>query len=69
MDWMWVLIYIFLRLSNFGNFNLLSKFNYQKGRNTDSDTDLYNMMPPNLTLAINQNVGSWSNNLINDLSG
>ena len=48
---------------NFGNFNLLSKFNYQKGRNTDSDTDLYNMMPPNLTLAINQNVGSWSNNL------
>jgi iron complex outermembrane receptor protein len=49
--------------SNFGNFNLLSKLNYQKGRNTDADTDLYNMMPPNLTLAINQNVGSWSNNL------
>ena len=49
---------------NFGNFNLLSKFNYQKGRNTDADTDLYNMMPPNLTLAINQNVGSWSNNLV-----
>jgi iron complex outermembrane receptor protein len=49
--------------SNFGNFNLLSKFNYQKGRNTDADTDLYNLMPPNLTVAINQNVGSWSNNL------
>ncbi|MBT7689753.1 MAG: TonB-dependent receptor plug domain-containing protein, partial [Nitrosomonadales bacterium] len=48
---------------NFGNFNLLSKFNYQKGRNTDADTDLYNMMPPNLTLAINQNVGSWNNSL------
>ena len=51
------------RTLNFGNFNLLSKFNYQKGRNTDADTDLYNMMPPNLTLAINQNVGSWNNSL------
>ena len=47
----------------FGDFNLLGKFNYQKGRNTDTDTNLYNMMPPNLTVGINQNMGSWKNTL------
>jgi iron complex outermembrane receptor protein len=46
-----------------GSFTSLSKINYQRGRNQDNDTNLYNLMPLNLTVALNHHVGSWTNTL------
>jgi len=53
----------FLELESLGSFTGLSKINYQRGRNQDNDTNLYNLMPLNLTVALNHHVGSWTNTL------
>jgi len=50
-----------LELESLGSFTGLSKINYQRGRNQDNDTNLYNLMPLNLTVALNHQVGSWTN--------
>jgi len=52
-----------LELESLGLFTGLSKINYQRGRNHDNDTNLYNLMPLNLTVALNHHVGSWTNTL------
>jgi iron complex outermembrane receptor protein len=52
-----------LELESLGSFTGLSKINYQRGRNQDNDTNLYNLMPLNLTVALNHRVGSWTNTL------
>lgn len=48
----------------FGKYNLSAKFNYQRGRNLDNSTDLYNLMPANLTMGFNQELGKWQNSFV-----
>ena len=48
----------------YGKYNLSAKFNYQRGRNIDNSTDLYNLMPANLTMAFNQELGTWKNSFV-----
>ena len=50
-------------IDSLGSFTGLSKINYQRGRNQDNDTNLYNIMPLNLTVALNHRFGSWTNTL------
>jgi iron complex outermembrane receptor protein len=49
------------RTENLGHFNLSGVFNYTRGRNIDTHDNLYNIMPPNLKLAFQQQVGQWRN--------
>ena len=48
----------------YGKYNLSAKFNYQRGRNLDNSTDLYNLMPANLTMGFNQELGKWQNSFV-----
>jgi iron complex outermembrane receptor protein len=49
------------KTSDYGNFNLAGVLNYVRGKNLDTDDDLYNIMPLNLTLAVEQRLGNWTN--------
>lgn len=44
-----------------GNWQLLGLLNYTKGRNLDTDSGLYNLMPLNATFTLNQSLGAWEN--------
>jgi iron complex outermembrane recepter protein len=49
------------KTGDYGNFNLSGVLNYVRGKNLDTDDDLYNIMPLNLTLAFEQRLGNWAN--------
>ena len=49
--------------SSFGAFKILTKINYQRGKNKDNDTNLYNLMPLNAIIALNHNYQRWANTL------
>jgi iron complex outermembrane receptor protein len=44
-----------------GDFGLKGLLNYTNGQNTDTDDDLYNIMPLNTKLALTHQTGGWSN--------
>ena len=47
--------------TNYGSFSTRLVASYTRGRNDDTDDNLYNIMPLNATLALSQQAGSWSN--------
>jgi len=49
--------------TDFGKFSTQLVASYTRGKNDDSDGDLYNIMPPNARLAVTQELGSWRNTL------
>lgn len=51
------------KTGDYGNFNLAGILNYVRGKNTDTDEDLYNIMPLNLKLVVEQRVGNWTNTI------
>ena len=50
--------------TSLGNYDLFAKFNYQRGRNLDNSTDLYNLMPVNLSLGLNHAKNNWKNSFV-----
>ena len=48
-------------LPGFGGFSVSGVFNYLRGKETSTGDDLFNMMPPNLKLAVVERIGDWSN--------
>lgn len=46
---------------SFGKYDFFAKFNYQRGKNIDNKTDLFNLMPPNLNFGINHAINNWRN--------
>ncbi len=48
---------------DWGRFDLRGVMNYVRGKNLDSDDDLYNIMPMNLRLALDHRLGAWQNTL------
>jgi iron complex outermembrane receptor protein len=48
-------------MENIGRFSASGVLNYVRGRNTETHDDLYNIMPLNLTLALEHRLGGWSN--------
>ncbi|MBE7421687.1 MAG: TonB-dependent receptor [Zoogloeaceae bacterium] len=46
-----------------GDFGLKGLLNYTNGRNTDTDDDLYNIMPLNAKLTLTHRIGGWSNSV------
>jgi len=46
---------------------LLAKLNYQRGKNKDNNTNLYNLMPINFTLTLNHRYGQWENTIASKL--
>ena len=50
--------------TSLGNYDLFAKFNYQRGRNLDNSTDLYNLMPANLSLGLNHAKNNWKNSFV-----
>jgi iron complex outermembrane receptor protein len=49
--------------SDFGSLRASGVLSYVRGRNTDTDDDLYNIMPLNLKLGFHHRLGGWSNTL------
>ena len=49
--------------TDFGEFSTQLVASYTRGKNDDSDDDLYNIMPPNAKLAVTHELGSWRNTL------
>jgi iron complex outermembrane receptor protein len=49
--------------TDFGKFSTQLVASYTRGKNDDSDDDLYNIMPLNARLAVTQELGSWRNTL------
>jgi len=50
-----------------GTIALLAKLNYQRGKNKDNNTNLYNLMPINFSLALNHRLGQWENTIASKL--
>ena len=50
-------------MTDYGSFLAQLVSSYTRGRNYDTDDDLYEIMPLNATLALTQEIGSWSNML------
>lgn len=50
--------------TSLGNYDLFAKFNYQRGRNLDNGTDLYNLMPANLSIGLNHTKNNWLNSFV-----
>lgn len=48
---------------DWGRFDLRGVMSYVRGKNLDSDDDLYNIMPLNLRLALDHRLGAWQNTL------
>lgn len=44
-----------------GDFSLKGLINYTNGKNTDTNDDLYNIMPLNAKLALTHKLGGWDN--------
>ncbi len=51
------------RGSAYGDFKFLGTLNYTNGKNLTTGDNLYNIMPLNATLAVEQKTGNWSNTL------
>ncbi len=51
------------RGSDYGDFKFSGKLSYANGKNLTSGDNLYNIMPLNAMLAIEQHTGSWTNML------
>ncbi len=49
--------------NDWGRFELRGLVNYVRGKNLDSDDDLYNIMPLNARLALDHRLGAWQNTL------
>lgn len=49
--------------NDWGRFDLRGIVSYVRGRNLDSDDDLYNIMPLNVRLALDHRTGVWRNTL------
>jgi iron complex outermembrane receptor protein len=47
--------------TGFGNFTVRGLLNYVNGKNKKTDDDLYNIMPINAKLALEQKFGNWTN--------
>jgi iron complex outermembrane receptor protein len=47
----------------YGDFGLKGLLNYTSGKNMDTDSGLYNIMPLNTKLTLTQKLGDWSNAL------
>jgi len=52
-----------LARTGWGEFGFKGLMNYTKGRNQDTDSGLYHIMPLNAKLAVTQKMGSWDNSL------
>lgn len=48
---------------HYGRFSANAVLNYVRGQNTDTNDNLYNIMPPNLKLTLEQRLGNWTNSL------
>jgi iron complex outermembrane receptor protein len=53
--------------TRFGDFTLQGIASYTKGKNEDTDDNLYNIMPLNAKLALTQQLGPWRNTLEGEL--
>jgi iron complex outermembrane receptor protein len=53
--------YLLASGTNWGSFNINGRLNYTRGKNTSTGDDLYNIMPLNTTLTLEQKVGAWQN--------
>ncbi|MDO9196958.1 TonB-dependent receptor [Rhodoferax sp.] len=51
------------KTSDYGSFTATGMVSYVRGKNTTTDSDLYNMMPLNAKLAVVQRMGSWTNTI------
>ena len=49
--------------SGLGDIRLKGQVSYNRGQNTDTDDDLYNLMPLNARVALTQKIGAWRNTL------
>lgn len=49
--------------NDWGRFELRSIVNYVRGKNLESDDDLYNIMPLNARVALDHRLGAWQNTL------
>lgn len=45
----------------YGSFSASGVLNYVRGENLTTSDNLYNIMPPNLKLAVSQRLGAWNN--------
>jgi len=55
--------YKLVSASAWGSFNISGRLNYTRGKNTSTGDDLYNIMPLNTTLNLEQIVGGWHNTM------
>ena len=51
------------RSADYGNFSTSGVLNYVNGKNLTTGDNLYNIMPLNLRLAVEQRVGNWTNSI------
>lgn len=54
---------VLLKGSAYGSLRASGVLSYVRGRNLETDDDLYNIMPLNLKLALHHRLGGWSNTL------
>ncbi len=55
--------YLVARGTRYGDFTAKVVASYTRGENKDTGDNLYNIMPPNATLSLKQDVGPWHNTL------
>ncbi len=55
--------YLLARNTGYGDFRLRGIASYTRGKNRDTDDNLYNIMPLNASLALSQELGPWTNTL------
>lgn len=51
------------RATGYGDFTVKGLMSYTRGKNRDTDDNLYNIMPLNANLALAQRLGAWRNTL------
>ncbi len=44
----------------YGSFRILAAFDYQRGKNLTTGDNLYNVMPPNATISLENRLGGWT---------
>lgn len=54
---------VLVKYSNFGSVSVNGVINYVNGKNTITNSGLYNIMPLNGKLSLNQKVGDWNNTI------
>jgi len=55
--------YPLLENSQYGNFTATAMMSYTRGKNRDTNDDLYNIMPLNGRLSVQHKKGSWNNSI------